>query len=173
MLIPTDLHYRVYLHGHGDNGLAFYEYEDVQGLGVMVNAKRQDKRANWVETYYLRALPGQSFATLTDLAAAAALVTEAEAAAEAAMYPYIRTVAPDTCGNRCRLCPPSPYVPGQARVHHNTTRVTVATCWRTAYDFTLSLCAEHAAQYQSNAVELIAAETAAREAKSTRKEVTP
>lgn len=169
MLIPDNLHYRVHMHGHGDNGMAFYEYEDVQGLGVMINARRENKGAKWVETFYLRALPGQSFATYIELVAAAEKVTEAEAAEEAAMYPYIRTMAPDTCGNRCRLCPTAPYVPGQGRVHYNTARVTVARCWRTAYDFTLSLCVVHCAQHQSNAVELLAAEAAAREARKAAK----
>ncbi len=173
MLIPDNLHFRVHMHGHGDNGLAFYEYEDVQGLGIMINAKRENKRAKWVETFYLRALPGQSFATYVDLVTAAEKVTEAEATEEAAMYPYIRTVAPDTCGNRCRLCPPAPYIPEQGRVRYETTRVTVARCWRTAYDFALSLCAVHAPQYQCSARELLAADAAAREARTTAKGLAP
>lgn len=169
MLIPNNVHFRIRMHGHGDKGMAIYEEEDVQGLGIMIKARRETAHAKWVETFYLKALPGREFSRYTDLVAAAAQVTDENAAAEAAMYPYVRTVAPDRCGNRCRLCPPGPYVPGQGRVHHDTTRVTIATCWREAHDFSLSLCAEHAKQYLGNAADLLAADVQAREARLAKK----
>lgn len=106
-------------------------------------------------------------ATFRALRDAALPLTDADIAAISDGYPLIREVEPDSCGNRCRLCPRPPFVPGQGRVKYDTWRVTLAYSWK---DFhSLSLCDEHFERYQGDAKGLrdaVEAEVAERRAKA-------
>lgn len=156
MHIPEDLDMRETAHGHGANGMAFYGYEDAAGLGVQMQARRENGRSRFVETWFHVALPERAFASLVELRAAVATLTDEQIAAEAAKYPHFRSIKTDTCGNACRLCPRRPYKPGP-RIKHDTTRVSIAKCWRVATDSSCSLCADHLKQFEGKPAELVAA----------------
>lgn len=166
MNIPDKLTLRETAHGHGANGMAFYGYEDTSGLGIQMEARRENSRSAFIETRFHEALPWRKFATWAELSAAVAELTDEQVEAEAAQYPRFRSVAPDTCGNACRLCPRPPYTPGP-RVKHDTWRVQVARGWRAVTDWSCSLCNAHFNQFDGKPAELIAAleaEAAARRA---------
>ncbi len=155
MIIPNELTMRETAHGHGANGMAFYGYEDTEGLGVQMDMRRESSRNRFVETWFHVALPEQQYSSYAELRAAVATPTNEQIAIEASKYPHFRSVKPDTCGNACRLCPRPPYT--GARVKHNTTRVQIAKCWRAATDWSLSLCTNHLAQFAGKPAELVAA----------------
>lgn len=159
MIVPDNIIMRETAHGHGAHGMAFYGYEDIAGLGVQMEARRESSRCAFIETWLHKALPERQFATLAELRAAAATLSDEQVAAEAAQYPRFRSMAPDTCGNACRLCPRPPYT-GQ-RIKHDTWRVRVAMGWRAITDRCCSLCDAHFNQFNGKPAELIAALEAA------------
>lgn len=134
--------------------MAFYGYEDTAGIGVQMEARRKDRKSQFVETWWLEAIPERSFSSFDELRIAAEGLTSEEIAAEASKYPLIRSVKPDSCGNACRLCvTPASY----PRAHHDTTRLSVATNWRAATDWCTSLCDDHMQQFATDAAGLLAA----------------
>lgn len=170
MNIPEKIQIRNTQHGSGAKGMAVYGYEDTDGLGVRMEARRKDGRSPFIETWFLDALPGQEFKTFAELRAKALPLTDEQIAAETRdKYPLIKDAGPDTCGNACRLCPrtvPSFDVKGE-RVMHDTWRVTLAYSWKDCTS--LSLCDAHMNQYESDAKGLSAAvdaEVAARKARA-------
>jgi len=170
MDIPEKIGVKNTAHGHGAKGLAWYGYEDTSGLGIRMEARRKDGRSPFVETWFLDALPGREFASFGDLREAALPLTPEEVeAATSAMYPLIKDVAPDTCGNRCRLCPRTPmFNAAGERDMHETWRVTLAYSWKDSHP--LSLCADHLERFEKDpkglrdAVEAEVAERRARAA---------
>lgn len=149
MDIPEKLTLRNTLHGHGAKGMAIYGYADTLGLGVRMEARRADRRSRFVETWFLDALPGREFASFKALCEAALPLTDEQvAAATSGAYPQITDVAPDSCGNRCRLCPRPPGGIGDPRAHHTTWSVTLMYSWKDGHP--LSLCAEHLQRYRAD-----------------------
>lgn len=138
MILPSELKFRETLHGHGANGMYVYCYQDVLKAGVTVEVRRESRRVAETQAWRHVALPEQEFATLSELRAALEMVTDEQAAAEAAKWPQakVESVA-ETTPNRCRLCPREPRVPGPHTV-------LVKTSW-SEITFYASLCAEHAA----------------------------
>ena len=158
MNIPEKISMREVLHGHGANGMALYGYEDTAGLGIRMEARRKDRKSPFVETFFLDALPGREFKTFADLCAAALPLTDADIeAATSAMYPRIKSIEPDTCGNRCRLCPrpESLFDAAGERIKHDTWRVEIADSWKKIDS--ISLCNAHMTQYDGDAKGLRAA----------------
>lgn len=154
--LPEHLFMRETRHGTGDSGLAFYDYEDNAGLGVQMQARRERRGERFVETWFHQMLPGMTFTTYAAMCEAYAKLTPEDIAAEKAMYPYIRELKKDSCGNACRLCPRPPYMPG-SRVLHDTWRVDVATGWRASDGHFASLCHVHKAQFGHDPAALLAA----------------
>lgn len=89
MLLPENLKMKNTAHGHGAKGMAFYSYEDAEGLGVMVDARRKTGRDPFVETFRFRWLPGGEFASYRDLREGVAALTEEQVAAEKAKWPQL------------------------------------------------------------------------------------
>lgn len=150
MDIPETINIKNTAHGHGAKGLAWYGYEDTAGLGVRMEARRKDGHSPFIETWFLDALPGREFASFGALREAALPLTPEEIeATTSAMYPLIKDVEPDSCGNRCRLCPRTPTLDGSGeRVMHETWRVTLAYSWKDQHG--LSLCDDHLARFETD-----------------------
>lgn len=89
-MLPEHIELRNTARGHGDKGLAFYSYEDTQGLGVLVDARRQTHRAPFVETWRYRWLPGVEAPHYAGLRTLANCLTETEVAAERAKWPQMK-----------------------------------------------------------------------------------
>ena len=159
MDIPANLTMRNTVHGSGAKRMAFYGYEDNAGLGVRMEARRKDGRSPFVETWFLDALPGREFASFKDLREAALPLTDVQIAAETAdKYPLIRGVEPDSCSNRCRLCPRTELAidsATRAPEKYDTWRVVLAYSWKDSHS--LSLCDEHLEKFQNDAKGLRAA----------------
>lgn len=149
MQIPESINLRETLHGHGAKGMAFYGYEDNHGLGVRMEARRKDGRSAFIETWFLDALPDREFKTFAEMRAAALPLTDEDIAAQTThLYPLIRSVEPDSCGNRCRLCPRPPFDPSATRQKYETWRVTIAYSWKDSHS--LSLCDAHQEQFEKD-----------------------
>ena len=151
MNIPEKISIKNTLHGHGAKGMAFYGYEDTGGLGVRMEARRESGRHPFVERWYLDAMPGREFASFKELREAALPLTDEQIRAETAdKYPLIKSMEPDSCGNRCRLCPrPERYTDANGeRIKHDTWRITIAYSWKDEHP--LSLCDDHLEQFQSD-----------------------
>lgn len=147
MDIPERIELRETAHGHGDKGMAFYAYADTANLGVRMEARRQNARSPFVETWYLDALPHREFKSFEALREAALPLTDEEIEARTTkLYPRIRQVEPDPCGNRCRLCPRLDLIAGTPRQRHETWRVVLAYSWKNLHS--LSLCDEHLSKYE-------------------------
>jgi hypothetical protein len=147
MNIPEHIELRETAHGHGEKGMAFYAYADTANLGIRMEARRQNRRSRFIETWYLDALPQREFRSFEALREAALPLTAEEVEARTTkLYPRIRQIEPDSCGNRCRLCAPSDLVAGKPRQQHDTWRVTLAYSWKDLHS--LSLCDEHLSKYE-------------------------
>lgn len=146
MNLPEAIEMREAFHGSGDKGMALYGYADAGGLGVRMEARRKSGRERFVETWTFDGLPERRFPTLEDLRAAVAPLTEADIIAQtSALYPRVKVVEPDTCGNACRLCPRPQPLRGDPRVKHDTWRVELAYSWKDVQG--CSLCDAHLAQF--------------------------
>lgn len=168
MEIPENINMKNTLHGSGAKGMAIYGYEDAHGLGIRMEAKRKDSRSPFIETWFLDALPNREFPTFKELRETALPLTDEQiAAATVDAYPLIKDIEPDPCGNRCRLCPCPPYVPGQVRIKYDTTRLTLAYSWKDGHP--LSLCDEHLDQFANDPKGLAAAVKAEVEQRRARK----
>lgn len=171
MDIPESVNMRETLHGHGAKGMAIYGYEDAAGHGVRMEARRANGRSPFIETWFLDALPGREFKTFKELRDAALPLTVAEIeAATTGAYPLIKTLEPDPCGNRCRLCPRPPFDPEAPIVKHETWRITIAYSWKDLHS--LSVCDAHMERFESDPKglkEAIDAEVAERRARAAAK----
>ncbi len=149
MNIPETIKIHETVHGHGAKGMAFYGYEDASGLGIRMEARRENGRSPFIETWFVDALPNREFPTFAALRDAVFSLTDDQIAAQtSALYPLIKEMAPDECGNACRLCPRPPFIPGQSRQKHDTWRVTIAYSWKNLH--WLSLCDAHLEQFRGD-----------------------
>lgn len=160
MNLPASIRMRETIHGHGAKGMAFYGYEDTGGLGVQMEARRENGRSPFVETWFHKALPERKFSAFDAMRTALEALTDEEIEAEASKYPRFRNIEPDSCGNACRLCPLPPFT-GE-RIKHDTYRVHLALGWRAVTDWPASLCEDHLIEFDRKPVELLAALEAAR-----------
>lgn len=99
MNMPHDIKMEVTAHGHGAKGMAFYSYEDVSGLDVTLDARRENGRSGFVETWRYRWLPNQEFRTYSDLRAAVATVPDEAIAVEKAKWPKLVEPPEESQGN--------------------------------------------------------------------------
>ena len=157
MKVPAQIKLRETAHGHGAKGMAFYDYEDAEGLGIQMQARRENGRSPFIETWFFEYLPDRRFETFAALASVLTEMTDEQIEAEASKYPRFSRIEPDTCGNRCRLCPRPAYDPNVGRVKHETWRVQVAKGWRASTDWFCSLCDDHLAQFDGKPAELVEA----------------
>lgn len=77
-------------HGHGDKGMAFYEYQDAEGVGIVMDARRESGRHPFVETWRFRWVPNIVFHSLDMLLAALRDLPDATVDAEKAKWPVMR-----------------------------------------------------------------------------------
>ena len=151
MDIPERISIRETMHGHGAKGMAIYGYEDTGGLGIRMEARRENSRCAFVETWFLDALPDRSFSSFAELRTVALPMTDEQVhAATIGCYPLIRETRPDSCGNPCRLCPRPETTLGAngERIQHETWRVTIAYSWKDLHS--LSVCDAHLEQFQDD-----------------------
>lgn len=163
MHIP-ELTFRETKHGHGARGMYFYEYADTAGMGVRVQIRREADARSETQTWWIDALPGQTFDSVQALQASAERPTEEQAAAERAKWPQVE-MEPEFEGslNRCRLCPREPH----SQANH---RATIHGAWKHISHYA-GLCDEHA-KLAENPAALVAAldeEIAARNARAASK----
>lgn len=122
-------------HGHGDKGMAFYTYEDAQGLGVLLDVRRSHGRAPFIETWRYRWLPEATFGYYSELRQAVEALTEEQEAAERAKWPQMPL-------------PPHPRTgPGNSRCWLHTDRPAthmgrVRTSWHLHDGTRAMLCGE-------------------------------
>lgn len=140
--MPENLQLRVIAHGHGARGMAFYEYEDLQGLGIVLDARRASRREGFVETWRCRWLPEREFRTYAGLAQALRQLSAQEIAQEKARWPV-------------RIDPISelPAQSGSCWLHPQrsaTHRGYARTCWIACAGEVAFLCAECAAAAESD-----------------------
>lgn len=162
--LPTELSLRETMHGHGAKGTALYRYADREH-GVHLEARRATSRERFIETFTWDYLPGQTFSTYAALCEAAKGVTDADIAAEKAMYPYVRKaefVGNRTYSNKCRLCKEDGFL-----------IVHLATNWQPSEDRYAELCNGHRflADNPKALAEALDAEVAARKARAAAKGV--
>lgn len=135
MRLPPGLKLRNTAHGSGDRGMAFYNHEDTQGLGVVMQARRESHRAPFVETWRFRWLPDQVFSTFAELARALEPLTAEQIAAEKARWPRLTKVT-DLAGkdwpNKCM----------RHRDRPGVIQASVETCWIPGLGLIASLCDE-------------------------------
>lgn len=93
MKLPDALTMREAAHGHGDKGMAFYQYEDTEGLGVVQDVRRATSRERFIGVFRFKWLPDRDFATFGELQAAVAELTDEAIAAEKAKWPQLREPA--------------------------------------------------------------------------------
>jgi hypothetical protein len=88
--------------GDGARGMAFQRSEDVADLGVICEARREDRRSPFKEAWRYRWLPNRDFANYAELRAAVNVMVEAAIERERAMWPKATEYEHDTT-NRCWL----------------------------------------------------------------------
>ena len=142
--IPAHMRMNNTAHGHGDKGMAFYTYEDADGLGVLLDARRKDGRSPFVETWRFRWLANMEFTSYASLREAVKQVREAELEAERAKWPQM----PE---------PPRQAIPGGYSsgcwLHRDVPRTHTAyvqVCWHKFDTITALLCAECAEQAKTD-----------------------
>jgi hypothetical protein len=136
MDIPAKIKMKCTAHGHGAKGLAFFTYEDAQGLDITVDARRASHRERFIETWRFRWLPGGEFRTYEDLRAAVAPLTPEQVQAERAKWPQMIEPPDESSGNnRCWLHTDRPGT------HHGWVQAS----WHKYDCITAILCSECAA----------------------------
>lgn len=134
MLLPERLIMKEIAHGHGDKGMAFYEYEDADGLGVVLDSRRPDSRSRFVETYRFKWLPDQTFTSYGALHAAVARLSYVDTQAEKAKWPQL-TYVRESLGGTKGSCWFHTDQPG-------THSGEIATCWIHGCADLARLCAQ-------------------------------
>jgi hypothetical protein len=135
MRFPPGLQLRNTIHGTGDRGMAFYVHEDTAGFGIVMTARRESRRASFVETWRFRWLPDQVFSTVAELASALEQLTDEQIAAEKARWPRlgnVRELAGTNSPNTCMRHRDRPAV----------IQAGVDTCWIPGLGLIASLCEE-------------------------------
>lgn len=112
MILPDEPRWVLTTHGHNRKGGYLYRYTDTGRLGISCIARSENGRVE-KRSYTYAWLPEQEFATYSALRDAVSQLTEAQVAVEKAKYPLTRSVEPEQCGNKCRLC----QQPGAVAVH--------------------------------------------------------
>lgn len=139
MKLPEKVTIKTTAHGHGDKGLAFYTYEDGEGLGIICDARRSDSRSPFVESWRFRWLPDQVFHSFAEVVEALRVLPDAAVQAEKAKWPVLEHLVergPESLGSgRCWLHTDRPA----------TRRAYALTCWITSAGTTALLCEECAA----------------------------
>lgn len=135
MRLPPGLKIRNTAHGSGARGMAFYDHEDTEGLGIVMQARREHSRAPFIETWRFRWLPDQVFSSIAELARALEPLTDEQIAAEKARWPrlgVVRELAGTNSPNTCMRHRDRPAV----------IQVGVDTCWIRGQGLIASLCEE-------------------------------
>jgi hypothetical protein len=155
MHLPENLTMMNTAHGHGDKGMAFYTYEDADGLGVLLDARRKDGRSPFVETWRFRWLPYVEARTYNELRdAVGALCNEEQVADQKAKWPQMPK-------------PPAPSLGGVGRCWLHTDRPRthsgwVQTSWHQFDGLTAMLCDECAAAAATDPTGIVRASEARR-----------
>jgi hypothetical protein len=100
-------------------GLAFYQYEDCQGIDVVQEVRRENRHSNFVESFLFRWLPNKAFSTYRDLCLALADISDEAIAIEKSKWPQLIGIKSADGNNQCWL-------------HHDriaTHSGTISTCW--------------------------------------------
>jgi hypothetical protein len=134
MKLPATISMKNTAHGHGNKGMAFYTYEDVEGLGVICDARRRDARSPFVESWRFRWLPDMVFPDMARLIEAIRVLPDEAVEAEKAKWPVLArdTLERDTPQNKCWLHPDRP----------STHTAYALTCWIESAGQFAPLCAE-------------------------------
>jgi hypothetical protein len=150
MKLPQQLTMREVVHGRGDKGMAFYGYEDIDGLGVVIDARRKNGRSAFVETYRFKWLPDQEFASYQALRNTVELLTDEDIAAERAKWPRLsdegvreRTAGSGNCWTH----------KDRPSTHHAFAR----TSWISGDGLSAMLCAECAQQAATDVTVIVRA----------------
>lgn len=140
MNLPKQPAMRNTVHGHGAKGMYFYKHEDVDGLGIHIEIRRESRKHPEVIRFYYDYLPEQFFPDYRTLWDAVAALSDEQHAAEKLKYPLLRSCVPvgeRDYGNKCRLCPwPDGRKPGVVIVH-------LAGNWLPSDDRYTELCGDH------------------------------
>lgn len=132
MKLPATLTMKEKLHGHGAMGLAFYQNEDCQGIGVVQEVRRENRHSNFVQSFMFRWLPNKTFSTYRDLCSALASISDDAIAIEKAKWPQPTHIKSAGGNNKCWL-------------HHDriaTHTGTISTCWINNFFQMALLCNE-------------------------------
>lgn len=133
MKLPQSLTMKPTAHGSGAKGLAFYTYEDAEGVGIICDARRAAWNQTFVETYRFRWLPDAVFPTLKALLDVLHTLPDKAVDAERAKWPVLR----EDMTERDR--------DGSCWMHtdRNATHQAYAqTCWIASAGAFAPLCAE-------------------------------
>lgn len=135
MKLPEKVSLKMRAHGHGAKGMAFYTYQDVEGLGVLCDSRRASGREPFVETWRFAWLPDETFADLGALVERLRVVPDEAIAAEKAIWPRLGAVTDrgeDPPTGSCWLHPDRPA----------THTAFAATCWFAGAGVLAILCSE-------------------------------
>lgn len=151
MKLPDKITIKNTAHGSGDKGLAFYTYEDGEGLGIVMDARRTDDRSPFVESWRFRWLPNLVFVSFAHLVEVLRALPDEAVEAEKAKWPVLEYVVergPESLGSgRCWLHTDRPA----------THRAYALTCWIRSAGTTALLCEECATDAAKDASVVIRA----------------
>lgn len=138
MKLPSKLSMKELAHGHGERGMAFYTYEDTEGFGVVMEARREAGARLFIETYRFAWLPHQVYGSYSALCAALEALTDEQVAAEKALWPQMREPIREDRGQvgGCWIHPDQPA----------THFGSALTCWIAARAAHAMLCEACAAE---------------------------
>lgn len=138
--LPEQVKMKSTAHGSGARGMAFYWYSDADELGVELEARRETRNHQFIETYRFRWLPDREFNNYQALRIATSVLTDEAIAAEKARWPQLGEVRPDLPGNKCT----------RHRDRPSVLRAEAKTCWIPFLGSFCGLCAECAPAASGN-----------------------
>lgn len=98
--LPEVVTMQTMMFGDGAKGMAFQRAEDVSDLGVLCEARREDRRSPFKEAWRYRWLPNRDFATYAALREAVNALDDAAIQREREAWPKATEFESDT-SNRC------------------------------------------------------------------------
>lgn len=138
MKLPDRISMRPTAHGHGDKGMAFYTYEDAEGLGVICDARRNTGREPFVESWRFRWLPDMVFPNFARLIEAIRVLPDEAVDAEKAKWPVLARDTIERKGPGSSHC----WIHADRPATHSAY---AQTCWIESAGQIALLCAECAA----------------------------